>query len=195
LHSHPSKNSSRHQQPSSPPRFLPLWFSHDSFISSQGVGAIPMAELTSLPRALSGLFPSRRPVPLRLPWHRRSSSNRAPSHCAPFSPLGAPFRHGSRKPSSPQQLPLSDALTAGRGEPHGAQKFFQRLPVHLPSPAAARPFLLFPSAAARSPCSDCSHDVQVFAQRCRSKNCSPVTPLASSLLALRAFHVFGDLSK
>jgi hypothetical protein len=27
------------------------------------------------------------------------------------------------------------------------------------------------------------------------KNCSPVTPLASSLLALRACHVFGDLSK
>jgi hypothetical protein len=31
---------------------------------------------------------------------------RAPSHGAPFSPLGAPFRHGSRKPSSPRAAPL-----------------------------------------------------------------------------------------
>nr|ACN31102.1 unknown [Zea mays] len=64
---------------------------------------------------------------------------------------------------------------------------FQRLPVHLPpsrlsSPAAARPFLLFPGAAARSPCSECSRGVQVSAQRCRSKTAAPMAPRAAGLL-------------
>jgi hypothetical protein len=58
------------------------------------------------PRALSGFFPSRRPVHLRLPWRRRSSSSRAPFHGAPFSPIGAPFRHGNRKPFSSRAAPL-----------------------------------------------------------------------------------------
>jgi hypothetical protein len=63
-----------------------------------------------------------------------------------------------------------------------AQKFFQRLPVHLPpsrlpSPAAARPFLLFLGAATRSPCSDCSHGIQVPAPAIHPCARRPSSPL------------------
>jgi hypothetical protein len=119
-----------------------------------------------------------------------------------FSPMAASssFSHGA--------FPCSSLLgqQPGRPKPLCSASFFHlRLtslctapPSPLVAPPAQRPahpFLLFPSAAARSPCSDCNHDVQVSAQRCRSKNCSPVTPLASSLLALRACQVFGKISR
>jgi hypothetical protein len=88
LHSHPSKNSSRHQQPSSPPRFLHLWFSHDSFISSQGVGAIPMAELTSLPRALFGFFH----IGAVFPCSSHSTGEARAAKLPPMAPLLSPWR-------------------------------------------------------------------------------------------------------
>jgi hypothetical protein len=103
LHSHPSKNSSRHQQPPSPPRFLPLWFSHDSFISSQGVGAIPMAELTSLPRACQQSPPLRPPFPLLL---LAASSLWLLPQSAPYSPVAPMAPAKLEQPSSLPWRPL-----------------------------------------------------------------------------------------
>jgi hypothetical protein len=61
------------------------------------------------PRALSGFFPSRCPVPLRLPWCRRSSSSRAPF---PWCPLLFPWR--------PLQARQQEALlpTCSTSAPH-----------------------------------------------------------------------------
>jgi hypothetical protein len=139
--------------------------------SAQGsIAFFPSAQVLPGPTSVGSLFMAHmeqplRPAPLRPLLHVLG---------APPCEFPPPWRSGrSSHGRHPLQLPIT-----------GAQQqqlpwwrpnfFFQRLPLHLPpnqlpSPAAARPFLLFPSVAARGPYSDCSRGVQVSAQRCRSK--------------------------
>jgi hypothetical protein len=120
-----------------------------------------------------------------LPWRPEKSPSRAPKQASrnssslSMAELPVPSALAGHLP---QHTPSSPSIrfSAGSSSFYGwrPEFFFQRLPVHLPpsrllSPAAARPFLLFPGAAARSPCSDCSHGVQVSAQQCRFAVGSP----------------------
>jgi hypothetical protein len=136
LHSHPSKNSSRHQQPPSPPRFLPLWFSHDSFISSQGVGAIPMAELTSLPRACQQSPPTQTSIPLATARRELSLAS---------SPVGALFpcgSHGTGEARAAELPPMAppSGTAAGSPPPHSSSLCPMPLQQDAQSPMAPRNF-------------------------------------------------------
>jgi hypothetical protein len=81
---------------SSPPRLLPLWFSHDSSISSQGVGAISHGRAHLPARSSPTIPPTRTSI--------------SPSYCSPRNSLlaSSPSRVGHhrcpplRAPSAPQ---------------------------------------------------------------------------------------------
>jgi hypothetical protein len=112
------------------------------------------------PRALSGFFPSRRPVPLRLPWRRQSSSSRVPFH-------GAPFRHGNRKPSSPSSSSSQQAPPPTPCAQRPLLSPWSRLPLLLapcrPEFSAENFFpIADPTVADRAPASPSSHGAQAL---------------------------------
>ncbi|XP_020404893.1 verprolin-like [Zea mays] len=110
------------------------------------------------------------PFPLLFPCaqrlhhgHRYLCSN----HGALISPaaMAPPSAHSLPAPFLPSAsngtTPPAPTLSRGSNS-HGRPEFFFQCPFHLPpSSSISLPFLLFPGAAARSPCSDCSHGVQV----------------------------------
>jgi hypothetical protein len=118
----------------------------------------PPAAMVEIP------FPLLFPCAQRLHHgHRYLCSN----HGALISPaaMAPPSAHSLPAPFLPSAsngtTPPAPTLSRGSNS-HGRPEFFFQCPFHLPpSSSISLPFLLFPGAAARSPCSDCSHGVQV----------------------------------
>ncbi|PWZ20403.1 hypothetical protein Zm00014a_031644 [Zea mays] len=121
-------------------------------LHSHGAGALPCSPAPSLPSSLpwarappSAMDAARDPpgapvfpavqLPIQLPWPPSSLSTAPRNSNSSSSPPSAPFCSMAAR-----SLSMADAQVAS---------------------SSARPFLLFPDAAARSPCSDCSHGVQV----------------------------------
>jgi hypothetical protein len=137
------------------------------FGSSPGVGAVssPMADaLCSIPSA----------APLLLPW----CSVVAPSSPLRPRPSLLPSMASGPALSSHGRATTQSSGSSSNGRPKifPVPSLFIFLPAGLPPLLLLAPFLLFPSATARSPCSDSSHGVQVLSQRCQSKNSSPGSP-------------------
>jgi hypothetical protein len=117
-------------------------------------------------------------VPANLPVHGRQSL-RPPLRSAPVPLLFFPSLHGRQQPISWHAAP-SPASSSSMGAPCFLPRAAAGSSTKLP-PFPARPFLLFPGAAARNPCSDCSHGVQVPAP---SSSIQKQQPCAAPLLHL-----------